>query len=332
MAIAILYPSVELTSIDERYASWKAQTLLRRGTGISALLFYRPDERASDAAADIDDEYVLVITDPLIVPPPNLAQHLVALLQQSGAAAAVPKSSTSEPGAYACRTDMLDTIREPLAKAIAGREVVVSETDVPGHARPAIDLLPFIPGDARNLLHIHCGDGSLGAAVKARQKCRFAGIEEESPVTAIARRRIDELYTGDVREIVPILEEQFDCIIAADVLRHTREPWLLLSELRRISARGRQLILTVPNAANASLIHGLLHGRIEGLPGALFTRSSIVELLESTGWQVVGITPHGEQLSAEGEELLRLLGSNYALDDLRASSYIVTAASVSRRR
>src|SRR6266511_2225551 len=91
--IGLLFPRFDHPAIEERYASWQSQMLLRRDVEVE-LCLYDPDEPASYAVGDIESDHVLVITDPLLVPPPRLAPRLRELLVQSpGAAAALPSSN-----------------------------------------------------------------------------------------------------------------------------------------------------------------------------------------------------------------------------------------------
>jgi SAM-dependent methyltransferase len=164
----ILYPHYDHPAVEERYASWQTQMLLRRGGG--KLLFYDPQEQAGDAAADVEDEHVLVITDPLLLPSVRIAERLRAALDSSQAAAAVPVANeaqhprqqrnlpnpyltlrelqsgiaelesqppsvetvtwdASDPGIYFCRTELLDATDGPLRGALDGRNVSISATD-----------------------------------------------------------------------------------------------------------------------------------------------------------------------------------------------------------
>jgi 2-polyprenyl-3-methyl-5-hydroxy-6-metoxy-1,4-benzoquinol methylase len=195
------------------------------------------------------------------------------------------------------------------------------------------DLLPFIPLEARSMIELGCGEGALGAAVKQRQRVRVVGVELDRAAAAIARKRIDDVYCGDVEEIVSLLHERFDCIVASEIIEHVVDPWALLSELRRIAAPGGQLILSIPNLAHASVINDLLQGRFDyvyiGLTcvGHLrfFTRRSIEEMLRIAGWAVLEITPQ-RQRGIGAEELLRRLNpAESAKEDLTATGYYVVA-------
>ena len=162
------------------------------------------------------------------------------------------------------------------------------------------------------------------------------GVELDREAAAVARRRIDDVYNADVREIISIIPEQFDWIIGGDIVEHLDDPWSFLSELRRISAPGGHLLLSLPNLANASVIADLLQGRFDYVYMGLtcvghvrfFTRHSIEEMLRMAGWTPVEIAPQQLAVTPQASELIeRLAAANigFSRDDLTASGYYVVA-------
>jgi SAM-dependent methyltransferase len=247
----------------------------------------------------------------------------------------------SDPAAFLCRTELLKSIHAPLPKAIQGRKVVVSTADyvhrwssMRGQVR--YDLLDRIDTDARSILEFGCGEAPLGAALKSRQRCRVVGVELDRDAAAIARRRIDDVYQGDVREIIAIVREQFDWIIGGDIVEHLDDPWSFLADLRRLSVPGGRLLLSLPNLSNASIVADLLQGRFDYVYMGLtcvghvrfFTRRSIEDLLSITGWTPVEITPQELAVTAEANELMERLTAAkipFSREDLTASGYYVVA-------
>jgi SAM-dependent methyltransferase len=378
MLVAVLYPRYDHPAIEERYASWQTQMLLRASG--AELVFYDANDEARHAVKDIAAESILVITDPLLLPSRNLPQRLAGLIGDADAAVPVtnepaderqragdrppyitlrelqttfdafeqapPRTermtwSDADPGAFACRKSLLADSKVPISKAIANRNVVVSHNDyihrwstMRGQART--DLLDLIPTTTRSLLEFGCGEAPLGAALKARQKCRVVGIELDPRAVAIARKRIDDVYQGDVLEIVSLIHERFDWILGGDIVEHLPEPWSFLAELRRISAPGGHLLLSLPNLANVSLVNDLLRGRFDyvymGLTCAghvrFFTRRTIEEMLDIAGWRVESIESQPVILTPAAEELLAKLeaaGIEFSRDDLLSPGYYVTA-------
>lgn len=249
--------------------------------------------------------------------------------------------SDADPGVYLCTTALLDSIKAPLRQALKGRNVAISKNDyvhrwssMRGQVRQ--DLLERIDTSAKSILEFGCGEAPLGAALKARQRCRVVGVELDKEAAAVARRRIDDVYTGDVREIVQILHEQFDWIIGGDIVEHLDDPWSFLADLRRIATPGGKLLLSLPNLANASVIADLLQGRFDyvymGLTCAghlrFFTKRSVEELLRMSGWEPVEIAPQQLATTPQAHELMEQLEKanvGFSREDLLASGYYVVA-------
>ncbi|HEX7150433.1 MAG TPA: class I SAM-dependent methyltransferase [Thermoanaerobaculia bacterium] len=380
--LTLVFPRYDHPAIEERYASWQSQMLLRNGIDGGPTVFYDARDRASDAAGDVETEFVLVITDPLLLPPHDLGQRLLQALETSGAAAALPITNESDhpqqkkmpphlyltlrelqavtdelakqppslervtwdksnPAVFVCRTELLDPIHEPLTRALSGREVVISATDyvhrwssLRGQTR--YDLLTRISPEAKSILEFGCGEAPLGEALKRRQKCRVVGVELDPAAAAIAEKRIDAVYRGDVREIVAILDERFDWIIGGDIVEHLDEPWSFLAELRRVATPGGHLLLSLPNLSNAAVINDLLHGRFDYVYMGLtcvghlrfFTRQTISEMLTLAGWTEVEISPQDFGPTPARDELLARLtagGVPFSKEDLLPSGYYVIA-------
>ena len=382
MSIAVLLPRYDHPAIEERYASWQTEMLLRRGEEHTRVLFYGEQDVAADVAADISEAYVLVVTDPLLLPPARIGVQLREALLATGATAAVPVSNeateprqrraapspyltlreledafalaaasgappetvqwqANDPAVWLCRTETLDKIERPLMSALGNVEVAIVPTayvhrwsSLRGQTR--FDLLEKISTGAKRILEFGCGEAPLGEALKQRQKCRVVGIELDADAAAIAKKRIDDVYRGDVREIVAILDEQFDWIIGGDIVEHLDEPWSFLAQLRRVTAPGGHLLLSLPNLANASLVSDLVRGRFDYVYMGLtcvghlrfFTRQSLADMLTIAGWTVVEIAPQEAVVTPARESLLAGLaagGVEHSREDMLPTGYYVTA-------
>ncbi|HEV7763810.1 MAG TPA: class I SAM-dependent methyltransferase [Thermoanaerobaculia bacterium] len=378
MPPAVLVPVYDHPALEERYASWQTQMLLRRDH--ATLELYDADEPAAHAVDAIEEEHVLVITDPLMLPSSDLGDRLQRVLGDAFAAVPAANDSgearqhatirpymtlrefqqaaeelyaaqttttdrfswgTHNPGAFLCTTASLRTLQVPLAKTIEGRDVALARgtlihrwASLRGQTRH--DLLDRISLDAKSILEFGCGEAPLGEALKKRQKCRVVGVELDRQAAAIARKRIDDVYCGDVREIVALLHERFDCIVGGDIIEHLDEPWSFLAELRRISAPGGQLLLSLPNVANASVVGDLLQGRFDYVYMGLtcvghlrfFTRQTVAEMLNIAGWEVVAIEPQSLAQTKEQTQLLeglRAAGIPFAESEIAPSGFYVMA-------
>ncbi|HVE73211.1 MAG TPA: class I SAM-dependent methyltransferase [Thermoanaerobaculia bacterium] len=379
-APAVLLPAYDHPALEERYAHWQCQMILRRDH--AEIAWYEGDEPAASAAEQIDAEHVLVVTDPLLLPSPRLGSRLLEAL--GDAFAAVPGTNYAadarqvveippymtlrefearvedrrsrlsgqaglpvlhweahDPGVFLVRTAALRGLRTPLRRAIEGQSVVIA-SDVIVHRWASLrgqvrtDLLDRIDPAARTVLEFGCGEAPLGAALKKRQKCRVVGVELDHAAATIARKRIDDVYEGDVREIVSILNERFDFIVGGDIVEHLDEPWTFLADLRRICAPGGKLLLSLPNVAHASIVADLLQGRFDYVYMGLtcvghlrfFTRRSVEEMLDIAGWRVVSIEPQSLAITPEQSQLLgglRAAGLPFAADEIYPTGFYVTA-------
>lgn len=268
-------------------------------------------------------------------------QEMTAGMQARPAASKRVRWDASDPGAFLCRTELLARSQGPVRRVLAGHDVVISANDyahrwssLRGQIRT--DLLARISTDAKSILEFGCGESPLGEALKKRQKCRVVGIELDPKAAAIARRRIDDVYCGDVRHLVNVIADEFDWIIGGDIVEHLDEPWTFLADLRRIAKPGAHLLLSLPNIANASVVNDLLQGRFDYIYMGLtcvghlrfFTKRSLEDMLTIAGWSVVEITAQEVVPTRGTEALLASLdraGASYAKDDLLAPGYYVVA-------
>src|SRR5438067_395858 len=162
--VAVLFPHFDHLAIEERYASWQARTLLRSGGAV--MHGYSPEEKACDAAAPVDSDRILVITDPLVLASPRLPERLAALLdgpfdavvpvtnepanaaQQrtlqpyvtvrelqmltavlEGEPPSEPRSVVwdgADPYVFACRIELLDSGEVPMRNVLRGKTVGIS--------------------------------------------------------------------------------------------------------------------------------------------------------------------------------------------------------------
>ncbi len=158
------------------------------------------------------------------------------------------------------------------------------------HARP--EILDLVPLTAHTVLDVGCATGKLGAAIKERQNCQVYGVELHSIASQKAREALDWVYTGLLEDqIDQIPDGFFDCIILADVLEHTTNPWGLLRLLvPKLAADERsRIILSIPNAAHWTVVLPLLNGEwryedagiLDSTHLRFFTPASVARLVDS---------------------------------------------------
>jgi SAM-dependent methyltransferase len=156
---------------------------------------------------------------------------------------------------------------------------------------PAAHLRTFVGalGDAERALDLGCGDGRLGAFLKAGE---LTAADVSGVAIDRARRRLPGAVLVELEpdRPLPFGESEFDLVLCAETLEHVRDVQLLVSEARRVLRPGGRLAVTTP-----------AHGRLTGLAVAalgferrfdplsphlrFFSRRSLVRLLRETGFR-----------------------------------------------
>jgi SAM-dependent methyltransferase len=105
------------------------------------------------------------------------------------------------------------------------------------------EVLTRVTGVAgRDILEIGCGEGTMfdGTAIHPVQM----DVSMTRVTRAIGRGRL--LLCADGYHL-PFADETFRTVLLAAVLEHTREPWRLLAEARRVLKPGGRVVIVVPN-------------------------------------------------------------------------------------
>ena len=171
-----------------------------------------------------------------------------------------------------------------------------------GNTRPEMQAL--VPSAARRVLEVGCGGASFAAALKAARGVHVTGIEAFPDAAAQAATRIDRVIAAGIEAALPQLDgEQFDCIVANDVLEHLVDPWAVLRGLRPLLRPDAVFIASIPNVRYLPVLKDyVLRGQWQyQLDGVMdrthlrfFTQRSMRELFESSGYavqQMQGINP-----------------------------------------
>ena len=173
-------------------------------------------------------------------------------------------------------------------------EATIRERRRGGYETDRPDVQALVPRSAGRILDLGCASGALGAALKRRQGAEVVGIELDPGYARDAEDRLDRVVCAD---LVAGLEEDlgtFDCVVAADVLEHLRDPEPVLRMLRRYVRPGGRLVVSLPNVAHASVRAALLVGRfpyretgiLDRTHLRLFTFETAQELVRSAGFRV----------------------------------------------
>jgi methionine biosynthesis protein MetW len=166
------------------------------------------------------------------------------------------------------------------------------------------DVAELVPAGVARVLDLGCSSGALGQALKRREGCEVVGVEADAERAARAGERLDRVVHADLDRFAGAgwRDElgRFDCLVAADVLEHLRDPWRVLASAVELLDAGGSAVVSLPNVRYWDTFrHLLLRGTwprySEGIFDAShlrwFTRSDAVALLEGAGLRVERVDP-----------------------------------------
>lgn len=162
-------------------------------------------------------------------------------------------------------------------------------------ARPEVQAL--VPRSARRVLDLGCSSGALGAGLRERG-AEVAGVELDPVHAREAGARLDRVVVGDVEAVLADAAGslgRFDCVVAADVLEHLRDPWTALRRAVELLEPGGTVVVSLPNVRFFEVFWQLgvrgrwprrAHGIFDATHLRWFTRADAVELLSGAGLRV----------------------------------------------
>lgn len=161
------------------------------------------------------------------------------------------------------------------------------------------DVLKMIPRGVKIILDVGCGEGHTSAEAKRTLEASVVvGVEPYLPAAEIAKKNLDRLLTSDIEVLdLDYPEGYFDCIICADVLEHTRDPWTVLKKLYYYLNYDGYIVVSLPNIQNYTVIKKLLLGKFDYEDSGIldkthlrfFTLDTIKKMFDETGYEILKI-------------------------------------------
>jgi 2-polyprenyl-3-methyl-5-hydroxy-6-metoxy-1,4-benzoquinol methylase len=168
----------------------------------------------------------------------------------------------------------------------------------PVHEQHNPDLLKFIPIESKKIIEVGCSSGALAREFKKNKSdCWWFGVEIDPMYAEIAKRHCDETMTLDIENAPESFWEETknaDCWIFGDTLEHLKDPWSILKLIRAKISQTGSVVACIPNAQHWSLQARLSIGDFRYETSGLldrthlrwFTRQTIIEMLEQSGFQL----------------------------------------------
>ena len=168
------------------------------------------------------------------------------------------------------------------------------------------EILELIPVNATKILDLGCGTGTLGKALKERQKCHVTGIELNKEAAQTAQKNLDTVLTDNLNRFDPaFFRIKYNCLIFADILEHLINPWKVLKKVASVLTDDGTVIISIPNIAHPWIVSNLRKGLFRYEPAGIldithlrfFTKTSIGQLLYSAGLKITNIRAHPSDIN-----------------------------------
>lgn len=139
-------------------------------------------------------------------------------------------------------------------------------------------LLQAVPPTASRVLHLGCGDGTLGAVLTALTGAAVTGLDNAGGHLTRARDALHTVIEADLNRLsdLDLPRGGFDAILAVDILDRLVDPETSLAALLPALAPEGVVVAGVPNVKHWSVVLPLLlHDRFEYRDAGLLHRGSI---------------------------------------------------------
>lgn len=138
------------------------------------------------------------------------------------------------------------------------------------------DVLELIPASAERFLTIGCGTARTEQSLVDSGKS-VVGIEINKEAAAVARQRGIRVHVGSVEDsLAEIADEEFDCVIFADVLEHLIKPEEVVAICSQRLVQGGHVIISVPNFRHFSVFWRLfVKGDVSYEDSGIFDRTHL---------------------------------------------------------
>jgi SAM-dependent methyltransferase len=104
----------------------------------------------------------------------------------------------------------------------------------------------YVAGPGRRVLDLGCRDGALTRAYSEGNE--VIGVDADKEALKEAQKLGIETRWADLDEPLPFEDEDFDVVVAGELLEHLRDPRRLVAEARRVLRPGGTFVASVPNA------------------------------------------------------------------------------------
>lgn len=169
-------------------------------------------------------------------------------------------------------------------------------TDYYAHLRR--EIIEAVPEGCEVILDVGCGKGTLGRWFKENGVAQVWGVELMPGPGEASKQWLDRVVIGNVEQTaLPFPAGSVDCIICADLLEHTADPWTVVANLKKLLKPTGCIIASIPNVGFHRNIRRMIRGQWlytdEGLLDRthlrFFTFQTIEEMFARNGMAIEAV-------------------------------------------
>lgn len=176
----------------------------------------------------------------------------------------------------------------------------MSEQKITSYTGLRKDVISMIKGKPSRVLDVGCSNGILLEYLKLHWGVDYTvGVDFDEDFACEAAKTADKVFKADLDTFdwSHIQRQEFDLIVFADILEHTKNPEKVLSNALTCIPNGGQIIISLPNIQHWTAIANLLRGKWPQRERGLFdkthlrffTLDSIYKLADACGVTVDSI-------------------------------------------
>lgn len=157
------------------------------------------------------------------------------------------------------------------------RHIYEYSVDLTGETAP-VHVIHMV-GASKRVLEIGCGRGSVTKILAQHGGCRVTGLELDLDAIKKAAPYCETIMQADLNsaEWPRLLDdvEQFDVVVAADVLEHLYDPWITLQRLISCIGPNGYLVISLPHIGHAAVVSCVINSDFEYHDRGLLDRTHI---------------------------------------------------------
>ncbi|MBE6055146.1 MAG: radical SAM protein [Clostridium sartagoforme] len=181
-------------------------------------------------------------------------------------------------------------------------------------------IINNISSGAERILHVNCGEGILGQAIKKCTESAVYGICKSPDETQKAENNLDFVTNIDATQGKLIyLGKNYDHIIIEDVFEKLDDPWNYIKEINNYLCEDGSIFIKIPNIGNAKVLIDLIfNAKWENLNNInhdnlrFYTLIDFKEIINSQGYKVKNIWRKYISLTEEEEKFLSKVNESKA--------------------